>query len=423
MSTTAQICYQRYSTAFKAGVAIVGIDAIYPNIPRSTRNYWKHQNFTQYLGFDLETQTEMNKKVLRAVVQNKRYASMCRGLLCLMNTLQLLVNSVSNKKALFRRNKMQLVEGFYQLKKYFNMAAIEKRLQVTSAQISRWKNEGRCKLSAIKLCFTIHPAQLTFDEQLKWKDYLLADDNRYLPVSSVWAKAQRESNLMIALETAYKYKNELLGKAERPKLAKPKTSILATHPFEILHMDSTQLVLANKEKVYIHFIMDNFSRAVLGAIVSYSSKSASVVQNLRNVIRKYHLNHKPFTLYCDGGPENEGDVNQLLNQSDVRITKVIANYLNDTTNNMAEAWHKRFKQIILKMYVVKNATELEYLLPDMIDFANHMYLPVLNTLSPLEVLAGKQYHELQVAERMTLAQQQRIQTNRAMNCRAQCADV
>ncbi len=423
MNPTVKICYQRYSTAFKAGVAIVGIDAAYPNIPRSTRNYWKHQNFTQYLGFDLETQTELNKKVLRAVVQNKRYANMCRGLLCLVNMLQVLVNSVSNKKALFRKNKLQLVEGFYRLKKYFPSATIEKRLLVTAAQISRWKNEGRCMLSALKLCFTVQTTQLTFEEQLKWKEYLMADKHRYLPVSSIWAKAQRENYLMIALETAYKYKNELLGKVERPKCAKLKIKILATRPFEILHMDSTQLVLASKEKVYIHFIMDNFSRAILGAIISYSSKSASVVQNLRNVIQQYNLRYKPFTLFCDGGPENEGDVNGLLKQPGVCITKVIANYLNDTTNNMAEAWHKRFKQVILKMYAVKNVAELEHMLPEMIDFANRMYLPVLDTLSPLEVLAGKQYHELQVAERMGLAQQQRIQTNRAINCRVQCADV
>jgi len=238
-----------------------------------------------------------------------------------------------------------------------------------------------------------------------------------LPVNHIWAEAQR-NGLYISVGTFYKYVRQIKGKPELIEMKEIKRAeIRADRPFGILHMDSTTFRCLNGERVYVHFVMDNYSRKVLGAVPSYSSKSEVVADNLRKVISKYKLRNKPFELYCDDGPENHGDVTELLkNDKRIQITKIVANYKVYTSNNMIEAWNKKFKRIVLKKFIVKSFENLEEQLPKMIDYFNDLKLPVLKTLSPNEASAGVKYEDIGIKSKMEEAKFLRLSQNQVLLC-------
>ena len=63
-------------------------------------------------------------------------------------------------------------------------------------------------------------------------------------------------------------------------------------------------------KVYIYFIVDNFSRAILNwkASVEYSSSMAMTL--LKKSIIKHGI-RPDSTLITDGGPENQGELHSF----------------------------------------------------------------------------------------------------------------
>ena len=283
-------------------------------------------------------------------------------------------------------------------------------------KIFHLKVAGKCTRSTSKYCLKLCPTQLSLTEQLLIKNYL--SDNKYdnLPVNHIWAEAQR-NGLYVSKNTFYKYVRQIQGKKQAKEIKDDKKIMIrATRAFEILHMDSTTFRCLNGERVYVHFVMDNFSRMVLGAVPSYSSKSIVVANNLVAVISKFGLHDNPFELYCDDGPENHGYVSELLKKKTIKIRKIVANYRTDTSNNMIEAWNKKFKRIILKKFKAKTFENLEEQLPEMMDYFNNLYLPVLGTLTPNEVITGVSYEDIGTKDKMAEAKMLRLSENKLLIC-------
>ena len=333
-----------------------------------------------------------------------------------------MIDSTGGRANLTENNKDAFIKAYSRATEFLPAKTINKRLKISSQRMTRWTKEKKCKISIIKHCFLSCPAQLTLSEQLLLKNYLLDPNNNNLPRNHIWALARRK-DLYVSLPTFYKYCRDLQGKPKPFVLEKRETiKIRAQKPYQILHMDSTRITCKNGERIYVHFIMDNFSRKILGAVPTYSSKSEIVALNLKKVLARYRLYNYMFELYCDDGPENKGYIYELLeNDKRIRITKIVANYKERTDNNMIEYWNRKFKYVILKKFGPKNFQNLEELLPEMIKYSNNLHLPVLRTLTPNEAIRGLRYEDLDFKFKVQKAKHLRIFQNQTIDCDKICS--
>ncbi len=86
-------------------------------------------------------------------------------------------------------------------------------------------------------------------------------------------------------------------------LAKPKEGVVATRPNEKWHIDVSVLRLLDGTKVYLHAVIDNFSRKILAWSVADSSEPLGTCNVLRQAARHLHRDES-VQLVCDGGIEN-----------------------------------------------------------------------------------------------------------------------
>jgi len=353
-------------------------------------------------------------------MEARNYASVCRGLLVLINCLNEIIDASGERKSMIDDAKSSVLKAYQNAERFLPTKTINKRLKISGQKISRWKKENRCSISVTKRCLVSCPMQLSLAEQMRLRNYLFDPQYQTLPRNHIWAEARR-NDLHISAPTFYKYSRAMDEKQILYEIAKNETiSIRAEKVFQILHMDSTILRCENGERVYVHFIMDNYSRTILGAVASHSSKSIVVAENLKNVLDKYKLYNHPFELYCDDGPENHGFVKELLKDNRIRITKIVANYKEKTSNNMIEAWNKKFKYVVLRKFKIKSFEHLNELLPETITYANNLKLPSLKTLSPHEVLDGMKLEDLGMKIKVQEAKQLRLKQNRATDCKIVC---
>jgi putative transposase len=349
------------------------------------------------------------------------YASICKGLIVMINCLNDMIDSTGERETMTANIKDNFIKSYARAKEFLPSTTINKRLKISNQKISRWTNEKTCSLSITKHCFVSCPAQLTLAEQTLLKNYVLDPNYSHLPINHKWALARRQ-NFCVSLPTFYRYSRGFCGTPIPYKLEKREpVRIRAQKPFDILHMDSTIITCKNWERVYVHFIMDNYSRKILGAVPSFSSKSEHVAFNLKKVLKKHRLYNQEFELYCDDGPENKGYIHELLKSDKrIKITKIVARYEEKTNNNMIESWNHKFKYVILRKFNPKNFGNLEELLSEMIDYNNNLNLPVLRTLTPNEVARGLRYEDLGFNIRIQKAKQLRIFQNQTIDCNKIC---
>ncbi|WP_172914228.1 DDE-type integrase/transposase/recombinase [Capnocytophaga canis] len=340
-----------------------------------------------------------------------------KGLQILFDYVTKMLQKSGNRYDLMKKYKEEFISAYDKAQNYLSEKQIQDLLQVSEQIVFNTKILGRCKKSISQKCIKLMPNQLCLHEQLLIKFFLEDEEFKHLPINCRWAIAQRDG-LMVSLGTFYRYAAKILGKSieKRNRISEKSKSIKAITPFQILHMDSTLIRCFNSERVYIHFIMDNYSRKILGAAVSNSSKSNVVAKNIEKVIKEYELQNKEIQLYCDDGPENKKDVNKLLKNSDFKVKKVIANYKEGTTNNMIEAWNKKFKRIVFPKFKIKSKKDLIKKLPKMIEYYNNSPSPVLRTLTPNEAVTGCTLEQLLLKEKMNQAKQNRLEINRNISC-------
>jgi len=359
--------------------------------------------------------------IKKAQTESVDYSSMYEGLTVLVNCFNDMIDSTGERDRLEVRNREKIVQAYFLASKLLPKKLLDEKLGISEKRIKQWAASKKCDSSVMKKCFLTYPGQLTLSEQERFKRYLTDPENSNLPRNHIWAKARREG-FYVSKRTFLKYAIAFAGFVpikERNKDHDGET-VHARKPFTILHMDSTIIKCSNGERVFVHFIMDNYSRKILGAVPTYSSKSETVAMNLKQVIVQNRLYNRDIKLYCDDGPENHGYIHELLrNDHRIRIVQIIDTYVKKS-NNLIERWNYKFKHIILKKFTPENFQHLEYLLPEMIDYNNNLYLPILHTLTPNEVVKGKKRKDINDSHEIKLAISRRFEENRTISCQKLC---
>ena len=123
-----------------------------------------------------------------------------------------------------------------------------------------------------------------------------------------------------------------------------KIGILAANPNEIWHIDTSILKLTDGTRVYMHAIIDNFSRRILAWCVDPTFDTGAtanlIVQAAKGL--KETTEHAVPQVYMDSGVENiNADVAALIETNTIK--RVLAQVDIHFSNSMIESWWRQLK--------------------------------------------------------------------------------
>lgn len=390
--------------------------------PSSTRHYWKSINFCEMIGADADDPLMNNIDFHKAFLTKHSLVKIAKCLWWICTTYSELFEKMRGWKKMLRKQQQIVVKCIQQIAPTLGFKRSCRLLKISYQQFFRWQNSFVCNKSLLKICRKNSPQQLTSKEQQTVKKYL--DDKHFIHRSLLARYYQmiHDKAAFMGLQTFYRYADMLNILRIVPKKKKPRIGIRSNYPFELLHMDTTIFRLSNLIRVYIHFIMDNFSRAILGHYVSLKWNSKHTVENLKAVCEKYHLYYKPLDLMCDDGSENKGEVNNFIIQPNIQIKRVIAQIETSFSNSMIEAVNKKIKYDFLFTRKFETFEEVKIFLNTAVEEYNNRYHSALFGITPLNVLNGAIPDRHLFATQINDSRKERILKNKQELCE-QCSPI
>jgi len=382
-------------------------------IPRSTLSNWKRKDISRIIGCDSPSGNEIS--LLKEIAKCKKLLRAAKALYYLFNTISFLFKYADNKEELLKLNKTTILDTIEKTQAILGTKRILKSMGISCSKLYYWIEKKNCQNSIFQLCQSRHPYQLLPTEVDIVKNYLLDVRFKNWSSLSIYYQALRENAIFIGIGTWYKYANRLGIKRKFFRINRKKViGIGASRPLQILHMDVTIFKPLDYTKVYIYFIVDNFSRAILNwkASIKYSSSIAMTV--LKESISKHGI-RPDSTLITDGGSENQGEVSKFT-AGNQNINQLIAQKDIIQSNSMVEAVNKHIKYYYLFKNELKDFEDsVTYLLSSVPDYNNKPH-GRLYGLTPNEVLNGnipvKDNYQLD----MIKARKNRLEQNRLIEC-------
>lgn len=278
-------------------------------IPSSNLSRWKNESEDKYLGSEATKYINQDIELYKKIGQSSNIKKMNEGYFKLVDVLHEILHNVKGFKQKIADNKDFIVNTIENIKE---IIPIENAIKIFNISRSTYQNYktlviNKCDASYFLWCVKKYPHQLLKKEILVIKDYMADEKYRYWSKSSVYLKAIRDEKLYCCLSTFYKY-CRLLGFKEKRKRQKSDdyAPVKTTHPNELWCADVTIFKTADGVKHYIHFLMDHYSRMILGYTVEKSSNGQAIKRLLQNAYMKFKPQN--VTFLTDGATENVNNV-------------------------------------------------------------------------------------------------------------------
>ena len=313
-------------------------------ISASTLHDWKNKDFDSTFGADQVVKHLPDFDLMDDYITKKKLAKIINATYRIYHIYSGFYNKIKIKRSQIEKYQKQIVCTIENIKETIGFDKALKAFHISHQQFYRWKNKVNCKLSDNFLCRKKHPLQISVKEINTIKSYLFGSDYIFWPLSSIYYKMLRNKDAFMSLTTFYKYARLLNFKRQKPNCRNKKYSlgIRASQPFEILHADVTIFKPLDKIKVYIYFIVDNYSRNILTWKASLKLSAKISFENLREVYEKYNLKNKPDTiLMTDDGSENKAEVDEYI--QNINMQRLIAQKDVIYSNSMVESAFYKLK--------------------------------------------------------------------------------
>jgi putative transposase len=200
--------------------------------------------------------------------------------------------------------KARILDAIGRARALLPLVIILKVLRLSSARYHAWlRAQKQCALADRSSCPRTSPGQLTADELVMMKAMVTSDEYRHMPLTTLAVYAQRMGKVFASASTWCKKIRERGWRRPRKRVypAKPKVGIRATKPNEYWHIDVTVIRLLDGTKVFLHGVIDNFSRRILAWRICKRLSPTTTVAVLREAAAGVGI--KP-TLVADSGVEN-----------------------------------------------------------------------------------------------------------------------
>ena len=313
--------------------------------------------------------------------------------------------------------KESVLRAVAQAKRTLRLTSILRILRLSPARYHGWKQaEQECGLDDRSSCPRSTPTQLTPTEISTIKEMVTSDEFRHMPLATLALYAKRIGKVLASASTWRRLARERGWLRPRKRIypAKPKIGVRATRPNEYWHIDVTVIRLITGVKVYLHAVIDNFSRRILAWKLAERLDPITTCEVLAEAGNE--IAAVP-TVVADSGIENvNGQVDELVDAGVLR--RVLALVEVTFSNSMIEAWWRSLRHQWLYLHMLD-------------DFSNVMrlisfYVLQHNTVMPHSAFNGQTPDEIyfgtdrQVPTELAAAQQaarkQRLADNRAARC-------
>lgn len=313
-----------------------------------------------------------------------------KALYFIYRTYQELFEKVKNHQKIFRENKNQILRTVDRTKELIGLKRAMKAFNISAQKYYSWKRILEWKESTRKYCKSIYPVQLTNREVNTIKDYLNNFKYKTWNITNVYYQILRDKSAFFSKTTFYKYVNRLKLNRSEPERIKYPIGFRAEAPKKALHMDVTIFRPLDHSKLYIYFLVDNYSRYILNYKVSHRYSADITFENIQEAYYNYSLGEviPCVDLITDGGIENKGKAEKFINRHDINLNKQIAQLDIRFSNSMVEAVNKRMKYDFLFTRNLLNIEQVRQFLKFAVREYNQKPHSSLYGLTPEEAFSG-----------------------------------
>lgn len=412
-----------YDARVRELVCATGNPRLFPelNIPKSTLRGWINGEFRTAVGTESVTRIEVE-----LYAENAKLRRRVRVLQTIMCLLLVLVRAagcrLDGERLPDGAAKRRLLHAIDKARNVVALASVLKVVGLSNARYHTWNRRDKaCELTDRSSCPKKSPNQLTRAELESIRELATSDEYRHMPTSTLSRFAQRAGRVYASASTWLRLIRERGCRRPRMRIhpAKPTVGIRASKPNEIWHLDVTVIRLLNGTKLYLHGVVDNFSRRLLAWKLEEKLSPTTTCVVLAEAAKYLPEALRRVTLLTDSGVENVNCTVDWFLLSGV-LKRVLAQVEIVESNSLVESFWRGLKhswlfinsldsrataQRLVSFYVeqyneVMPHSALDYRTPDEINFERAEDMP------------GK----LSVARRT--AREARATSNRAMTCEA-----
>lgn len=399
-------------------------NTIKAKIPKTNKYRWERETDNKYMGCEVAAFIKEELDLIKRVGESRNSKRVMEAYFKLSDTYHGIINNIKGIKHQVAKQKEKIVNVIENVKDIVSIETALKFFNISRATYHNYKSLviNKCDASYFLWCVKQYPHQLLKKEIFQIKKYMEDGDYRYWSKSSVYFLALRNKDVSFCLTTFYKYATLLgYGKSRHLQSKIKYSSLASAKPNEIWCADVTILKTLDHKKHYIHFLMDHYSKAILGYSIENSS-SPRAIKNLLQQAYKKHKNKEPISFVTDAGIENvNSTVNDFLLTTNKGIKHLIAQKDIPFSNSKIEAFNKIIKHQFLLPKNIENRKQLEAILKnDILTYNTIRPQLSLQGNTPAETFAGKPmvmntYKKHFNEQRITRMIQN--QQNRCKNCR------
>ena len=387
-------------------------------IPSSTLADWRRRDVRKIVGFKDNDPIFQEAEFFRTFLNVGALRTSAKALYRVYKFYKTTINGMRGVKRVWKENKPKIVRLVRAIQPAFGLKRACRMARISVSCFHLWKNYPECANSPVGLCRKQHPLQITLKEEGVIRRYASDPEFAGWSLASLWLQILRDGAGAFSLTTLRKYVRIL--RIIRARICKPRRriGIRANAPLELLHMDTTVFRVGDCTRLFIHLVVDNFSRAILGWRLMRTNNSKDVMENLFEVCETYDLMRSDVTVFSDDGSENLGYVSDFFSRPGNLMRKLVAQVDIEFSNSMVEAVNKVLKYQFLYPAESRLHTEadLRNALTPIIGRYNNRPQFVLHGLTPREVLGGEIPNPRMFAKQLADAREERKVANNANLC-------
>ncbi|MSR47664.1 MAG: DDE domain-containing protein, partial [Planctomycetes bacterium] len=236
-------------------------------------------------------------------------------------------------------------------------------LGLSAARLHAWRTAAKtCQLADQSSCPNSSPQRLTPVEVSKLGTLVTSPDYRHVPTSRLAVLAQRLGAVFASPTTWLRL--VVQHGWRRPSLrvhpAQPRIGIRAERPNELWHIDTTLIRRLDHSRVYLHAVIDNFSRRILAWRLLDRFDPANTVAVRLEAGQAVHGSAQVPTVLADAGVENKNAaIDELIGSG--LLKRVLAQTEIRFSNSMIEAWWRCLKHQWLYLHPLDSMAKVRSL--------------------------------------------------------------
>jgi len=313
-------------------------------VPRSTVAGWLGATSRPVISLDV---VEMTDVVLQAeVVKLRRRVQTLSGILGLLLAV-LRVSGFRLDRAYISdpAARDDLLRAIERARKILPVGAVLRILRVSAARYHLWLQAKRgCAIEGRTTCPKSAPNQLMPEEVAVIGRMAMAERYRHIPTGRLAILAQRTGKVFASASTWYRLvRDREWGRPrKRQHPVAPKVGVRASKPDEIWHIDASCVRLVDGTKVWLHAVIDNFSRKILAWCVCDRFEISSTIAVLRAAVGQAVSADNQPQLMADGGIENFNEqVDDMVSLGLLSRVRALVDVR--FSNSMIESWWNNLK--------------------------------------------------------------------------------